>query len=386
MNKKLGTIFLLIVITLSSQIGSSSIITVNDPLEKIAIIIDSPEFYHSSFVDDVLNGFSMINQTYQIDFDVYQLTDFSLTSTIPLQFTYRYNGSITNHTKLTIELIETNEYDLIVLMGYMLRYNFLNFSVYPDMNFLFYDLSGEQPAFEGGVIPNNLYLVGFQENETGFLAGSLVVDEFYPLPKKIAIVTTGNLEWNWDPRSIRLIAGFQAAIFRNTTNIDIQINYIDRPNIYFDFEKARSIGYDLASQGFKLVFSGFQANHTLEIIETFTGGNVVCVDLNQSMSVMKNNSYVLMDVFSDFNKSQGFIGGVSALYGITDGVFYGHGWINPAMVNNIITGLAEEIASQELVIPTRIKEASNTPSFNYFIAFIVLIIIPFIRKKAYKRN
>ena len=373
MNKKLGTLVLLLVIMLSSQMGSSSVNRGTELPTKVAVIIDSPEFYHSSFVDDILNGFSLINQTYQINYDIYQLSNFSLVSASPLQFTYSYNSSTTNHTELTQDLINSGEYDLIVLVGYFLRHNFLEFSDYPETNFLFFDLSGTSPAFEGATIPDNLLIVSYSENQLGFLAGSIFAEDYDPLPQKVAIVGAGT----WDPRSRLLMSGFQAGVFRKTTNIDIQLNYLDT---WYDSARVRSFASDLSNQGFEVVFSAFQANHTLEIIETFTG-DVISVDLNQTRSVMKNNSRTLLDIFSAFNEEDGFFGGLSVVYGITDGVFYGNGWLDPLKVNETINDIAEAIASEELIIPTNIKTASNTPSFNYFIGFIAFVFIPFYRKK-----
>jgi basic membrane lipoprotein Med (substrate-binding protein (PBP1-ABC) superfamily) len=354
--------------------GTSSVNTVKELPSKVAVIIDAPQFYHSSFVDDVLNGFSLINQTYQTDYDIYQLTNFTLVSVSPLQFTYTYNGSTTNHTELTLELINSEEYDLIILVGYFLRHNFLEFSDYPETNFLFFDLSGVSPAFQGDNIPENLLIVSYDEGQLGFLAGSIFAEEFDPLPQKIAIIGAGT----WDPRSRLLMSGFQAGVFRKTINLDIQINYL---NTWYDSAKASNFGSDLSNQGFDVVFSAFQANHTLEIIESFTGGDVICVDLNQSMSVMKNNSHVLLDIFSAFNENEGFFGGLSVVYGISDGVFFGYGWTDPVKVNETINDVAEAISSEGLIIPTNIKTASNTPSFNHFLAIIGLFIVPIYRKK-----
>ncbi len=331
----------------------------NEPLQKIAVIIDSPEFYHSSYTDDILNGFRYINETYQIDFDVFQLTNYTLVSRDPYKISYTYNGSETNQTLLTELLIQRNEYDLIVMVGYELRRSF-DVSTYPETDFLFYDLSGESPGFEGE--GENLFVVSFKENEQAFFAGSLAVAEFYPLPSKIGIVGS----WNGDARTRQLIAGFQSAIFRNTTNVDISISYVDT---YIDQQRVEAIGTEFNNQGVELVFTALQANNTLIMLETFNGGDVVCVDLNQSTSVMKNNTRVLSDVFKHFNNTQGFLGG-TATFSFTDNVFYANGWSSPSLVNDTMVGLYDEIISGDLTVPTEIKFASNTPSFTIFLSIL----------------
>ena len=147
--------------------------SVQVPLEKIAVIIDSPEFYHSSFVDDILQGFQVINSSFQIDYDVFLLSNYTVVSSPPdpYQFTYVYNGTTINHSQLLKDvLIPKNEYDLFVIVGYELRRNFLDFQQYENQNFLFYDLSGEVPAYDDVTTPDNLYIVSFQDHEEAFLA------------------------------------------------------------------------------------------------------------------------------------------------------------------------------------------------------------------------
>jgi hypothetical protein len=347
----------------------------NAPLQNIAVIIDSSEFYHSSFTSEIIQAFEDINQTYQIDFDLYQLENYTLVSTIPYTVEYSYNGSVTNHTALAENLIAQDIYDLIVVIGYELRREFLDFSLFPSMNFLFYDLAGEFPAFNGPNIPNNLFVVNFRENETAFLAGALSVAEFTPLPNKIAIVGT----FKEDPRSRSLIAGFQSALFFNTTNIDIEISYIDT---WIDSSRINAIGTDLNNRGFELVFSALQANNTLELLSSYSAGEIVSIDLNESKSVMKNNSMVLKEIFSEFNNSEGFFGGVSASYGIFDQIYYGNGWTDPGVVNRTLHEVYMDILDGELSIPNDIKYASNTSSYSFLLISIsLLILIIFSRRK-----
>ncbi|MHA1976848.1 MAG: BMP family ABC transporter substrate-binding protein [Candidatus Hodarchaeales archaeon] len=372
MKKQVVTIFMLFFFILSFHPLTANNATVNAPLQKIAVILDSPEFYHASYTDDIINGFNYINRTYQIDFDIFQLTNYTLINPDPYEVEFTFNGTITNHTQLTDALIMSNQYDLIVLVGYELRRSF-DVSTYSEMDFLFYDLSGEFPTYEKGTTPDNLFVVNFKENEQAFLLGSLAVAEYYPLPPKIGIVGF----WKGDARTRQLIAGFQSAIFRNTTNVDITISYVDT---WIDQEKVEGISTEFSTQNIQLVFSALQANETLVMLNSFTTGNVVCVDLNQTMSVMKNNTRVLTDVFRTFNNSDGFFGG-SVTFGFTDDIYFANGWDDPLLVNKTIVGLHEDIASGDLIIPTGIKYASNTPGYSLLMIFLVALPLLSLRKK-----
>jgi len=379
MKKQIMILLFISLILFSSQPANSVNAVDPIPLQKIAIVIDSQEFYHSSFVDDILEGFSVINSTFQIDYDVFHLTNYSLVSTNPYQVSYVYNNTVTNHTRLIEDdLIPKNEYDLFVVIGYELRRDFLDFAEFSEHNFLFYDLSGEYPAFSTNIIPDNLFIVSFQDHEEAFLAGALVVAKFDPLPQKIAIVGT----YKGDPRSRRLIAGFQSAIFRDSTSTDILITYIDT---FIDSVKVNNIGSELNNQGYELVFSALQANNTLELNNAFTGGPVISVDLNTTLSVMKNNSYVLYDIFNNFNESGGFVGSVAVTYGLSDNIFHANGWNDASMVNRTVVELIDEITSKGLVIPSEIVLASNTPGYSFLIVIISIVGLMIIRKKTIKK-
>ncbi|MHA2167805.1 MAG: hypothetical protein ACXAAT_18315, partial [Candidatus Hodarchaeales archaeon] len=71
MKKQIIILLFISLILFGSQPININNASVQVPLEKIAIIIDSPEFYHSSFVDGILQGFNVINTTFQIDFDIF---------------------------------------------------------------------------------------------------------------------------------------------------------------------------------------------------------------------------------------------------------------------------------------------------------------------------
>lgn len=380
MTKKYGIPFIILFLAVCfSPIDNSSSFP-NAPLQNIAIIMDSSEFYHSSFTSEIIKTFEDINQTYQIDFDLYQLSNYTLVSTNPYTVEYSFNGTVTNHTALAEDLVAQGIYDLIVVIGYELRREFLDFSLFPSMNFLFYDLAGEFPALPGSNIPDNLFVVNFRENETGYLAGALSVAEFNPLPPKIGIVGT----FKGDPRSRSLIAGFQSAIFRNTTNVDIEINYVDT---WIDPAKIHNIGDDLDNRDFGLIFSALQANNTLELLSSYSGGEVISIDLNQSKSVMKNNTKVLKEIFNTFNTSQGFVGGVCASYGILDQIYYGSGWADAEEVIRTINEVYSDVLESEISIPTDIKYASNTSSsFILFVPLTFLILAVFSRRRTLSKK
>jgi hypothetical protein len=102
------------------------------------------------------------------------------------------------------------------------------------------------------------------------------------------------------------------------------------------------------------------------------------------MSVMKNNTRVLTEIFKSFNDSQGFFGGISATFGIIDNIYYPNGWSDLFTVNKTIVELKEEIVEGSLIIPTDIKFASNTPSFS--LLMVILIVFPILTKKKRSRN
>ena len=360
----------------------------NQAIKNIAIILDSPEFYDSSFTNDVLNGFDIVNQTYNMNYTVYALTNYSKS---PIR--YYYNQTSTNHTELADNLIKTGQYDLIVFMGYELRRekkaNYLP-NRYPETKFLYYDLSGQIPSHSGS-LGDNAAFFSFNESHVGFIAGTLTAEVISP--QKIAMICTYRNSWpsdvtdpKPDPRSWQLIAGFQSGVLRSTTEVELLIYYID----YFwenwtDSDKAKTLAEDLKNQGFDLIFSALQNNNTLGILEGFTE-TVVTVDSNRSImdgtipSVVKNNTKAILTLFEKFNQSEdNFLGGIHTL-GLEEDVIYPSGWGN-------VTGIMEEIYTEvvinNIVIPTDIKYAENTPGFEIFISLSILLYIP-IRKKREK--
>ncbi len=360
----------------------------NQAIKNIAIILDSPEFYDSSFANDVLNGFDIVNQTYNMNYTVYALTNYSKSP-----ITYYYNQTSTNHTELADNLVKTGQYDLIVFMGYELRRekktNYLP-NRYPDTKFLYYDLSGQVPSHPGSSLGNNAAFFSFNESQVGFIAGTLTAEVISP--QKIAMICTYRNSWpsdvtdpKPDPRSWQLIAGFQSGVLRRTTEVELLIYYID----YFwekwtDSDKAKTLAEDLNKQGFDLIFSALQNNNTLGILEGFTE-TVVTVDSDRSIidgtipCAVKNNTKAILTLFEKFNQSEDNFPGIHTL-GLEENVFYPSGWGN---VTEIMDEIYTEVVINNIVIPTDIKYAENTPGFEIFILLSILLYIS-IRKKREK--
>ncbi|UCG02187.1 MAG: BMP family ABC transporter substrate-binding protein [Candidatus Heimdallarchaeota archaeon] len=356
----------------------------NQAIRNIAVILDSPELYDSSFINDVLNGFDLVNQTYNMNYTVFPLTKYSRPP-----ITYYYDGTQTNHTELADQLAQTDQYDLVVLMGYELRRekkaNYLP-ERYPDTKFLFYDLSGQVPSYLGNTLGDNAAVFSFNESHVGFIAGTLTAETISPTPEKIAMVCTYRNTWpseisnpKSDPRSWQLISGFQSGFLRNTTEVDISIYYVD----YFweswtDSDKAKKLAEDLDKQGYDLIFSALQNNNTLGILEGFTN-TVVTVDSNRTSvpSVVKNNTKAILTLFEKFNRSEDNFPGIHSL-GLEENVFYPSGWGN---VTKNMERIYTDIVVNKIVIPTDIKHAENTNGFEILAIISIILYIPIRKKK-----
>ena len=355
----------------------------NQLIKNIAIIMDSSELYDSYFINDVLNGFDLVNQTYNMNYTVFQLTDYSRPP-----ITYYYNNSMTNLTQMVNKINATDRYDLIVLMGYELRRTSLDYSEYPTTKFLFYDLSGEKPnRFPKKMedFPENVALVSFNERHSGFIAGTLAARTVSPQPQKIAMICTyrasspGDIDHNSDPRSWQLIAGFQSGFLRNTTEVDLSIHYIDDFwGNWTDSAKAKELAEDLDEKEIDLVFAALQNENTLGILEGFPR-TVIGVDSNRSSirSVVKNNTKVLLDLFEKFNQSEENFPGIHPM-GLNEGVFYPCGWGN---VTKIIEEIYTDIVIDKIVIPTDIKQAENTSGFELVTIVAIILLLPIYRKR-----
>ncbi|MFX0184639.1 MAG: BMP family ABC transporter substrate-binding protein [Candidatus Hodarchaeota archaeon] len=362
---------LLALFILTSFIIPNLISTANEnpPLQKIAVIIDSTEFYDTSFINDIIKGFDFVNQTYNIDYEIFQLTNYTNIDNYPYEAVYYYNNAATNHTELAKEIAETQEYDLIALIGYELRHGLLDFSEHPDSNFLYYDLSGEVPSNlkKNDPFPENLLTVNFKENEIGYIAGALTTAIKAPLPSKIAIVGT----YRGDPRSKQLIAGFQSAIFRSARDTQLLISYIDG---YANDSVAKTVANDIKNEGYhELIFTGLQNNNSLGILEVLPNTSIISVDINRPQSILKNNTKVIMHLFNEFNQS-GFVKGIYT-FGLEDNVFYPSDWGDIDKVNTTMTNIYQDIVDGTVVVPTEIVTASNTSGFELFTTVIVILSI-----------
>ncbi|MFW9905796.1 MAG: BMP family ABC transporter substrate-binding protein [Candidatus Thorarchaeota archaeon] len=361
----------------------------NQEIKNIAIILDSPEFYDSHFINDVLNGFDLVNQTYNINYTVFQLTNYSRPP-----ITYYYNNSMTNLTQMVNTIYLTEKYDLIVLMGYELRRTPLDYSEFTAIKFLYYDISAEKPnrfPKKAEDYPKNVALVSFNESQSGFIAGTLAAQTLSPQPQKIAMICSYRNSWpndvdpKSDPRTWQLIAGFQSGFLRNTTEVELSIVYIDYYwESWTNSEKAKELAEELDKQDFDLIFSPLQNNNTLGILEGFTKP-VVTVDSNRSIidgtvrSVVKNNTKAILTIFEEFNKSEDNFSGIHTL-GLEENVFYPNGWGN---VTRIMEQIYTDVVISNIVIPTDIKHAENTPGFEIFALLCIILYVP-LRKKLKK--
>ncbi|MFX0016702.1 MAG: BMP family ABC transporter substrate-binding protein [Candidatus Hermodarchaeota archaeon] len=397
--KLLIMIILFAIISTNSSIipsnqGSASS---NQMIQNIAIILDSSEFYDSDFIDDVLNGFDQVNQTYNINYTVFRLANYTsppipfektVINRYPYKAFYTIDGYQTNHTQLATELISTEQYDMIVFMGYELRREKKEYflpSQYNDTKFLFYDLSGEIPSHPGASLGDNVAVISFNETQAGFIAGTLAAVTISPQPQKVAMIGTYRnsrdvFDPKPDPRSGQLMLGFQSGFLRKNADVTFLISYIDYYwGSWTSYTKAKALAQDLDDQGYELIFSALQNNNTLGIIDGFTK-SVVAVDSNLVQRVAKNNTKVIMAMFEAFNKSQnGFLPGVFS-FDLADNVFYPNGWDDSELVNQAMGEIYTDVVINKIPIGTEIKHAENTPGFSIIAIFGLILSIPISRR------
>lgn len=388
--KKILLVFVLLFCFVSTSfqfiLPHQGITSSNQAIKNIALILDSPEFYDSYFINDVLNGFDLVNQTYNMNYTVFPLTNYSKPP-----ITYYYNGRNTNHTELADELVQTEQYDLIVFMGYELRRekkaNYLP-ERYPDTKFLFYDLSGQVPSHSGSSLGDNAAVISFNESHAGYIAGTLAAETLTPQPQKIAMIGSYRGDYDVtnpkpDPRSWQLIAGFQSGFLRKTIDVELSIFYIDYSwESWTSSTKAKELAEELEGQGFDLIFSALQNNNTLGILEGFTKP-IITVDSNRSStagtvpSVVKNNTKAILTVFENINQSEDNFPGIHPL-GLENNVFYPSGWGN---VSQNMEEIYTDVVINKLPIPTDIKHAENTPGFEIVAIFGLLLYLPIQKKR-----
>ncbi len=377
MKSQFSKILIVLILIISFTSVNPSKGHVNEPFQKVAVIIDSNEFYDSFYVEEVINGFNSVNNTFGINYEVFLLANFSNPDVSQYQPTYYYNNTATNHTELTLSLIASGEYDLITLVGYELRRGF-DISEHPNQDFLFYDLAGLTPYYSAKELPENLMVVSFNENEVGYIAGALTTAIFSPLPDKIGIIGT----YRGDHRSKRLIAGFQSAIFRNTSDASILISYIED---WVDKDKAESIASSMKDEGYGLIFSALQNENNLGVLKGFPNKPVIQVDTNRSYSVLKNHTKTLMYLFNEFNKT-GFKKGILS-FSIRDNSFYASDWGSQSedIINKTLVQVHEDVVENSLVIPNDFIYAENTSGFELIILISSFVFIPLVRIKKRER-
>lgn len=395
MKRHLFRILPVFLLLLSLNSTNFSIGEVSEPISKIAVILDASECYDEFFIQDVLHGFDEINETYKIDYDVFQLSNYTVTNSTYYQATYNYFNSTsnhtltTNHTELAVTLIESQKYDLIVFIGYELRRLGYNEKPLPELynetNFLFYDLSGEISSDGKDAEKPNVLRVSFFENETGYMAGTLAASTITDFPPKIAAIGIKPYYWRrGEPRSNQLIAGFQAGVFRAVPGANIDIIYIDD---IANFTAAKTLGNKLDTDEYGLVFAAMQNENTLGLLDGFSG-KVITIDSNKTQisenkpygSIAKNNTKTLLTTFKFLNQSTFFPSG-DFLFGYSDGVLYPTGWGNATLVNNTMEQIHTDLVVDRITIPYDIYEARNTPGYSIITGWGLLIVLALITRK-----
>ena len=401
----IASILLFNIISTNSSVLASNqgIASASQAVQKIAVILDSPGFYDSYFIEDVTNAFGIINQTYNnYDIEVFPLYNYSFEYSPYPNYTVNYyyenttsNETIqTNLTALSSVLFETGNYDMVFLMGYGLKgvhKDFVNVSQFPDINFIFYDMSGEFPYHPSDYPPpDNRLVVSFDETHLGYIAGTLATAAISSFPQRVAMI--GSFEG--DRRSTRLIAAFQGAILRKRTDVDIKIAYLDDGFWGLKWrnkENATDLASKLEEEGYGLIFAALQNENTLGVLEG-VGSNtyVITVDSNRTLlnkpnlvqSVVKNNTNVILSLFETFNQSEkGFVNG-SVTFKLADNVFYPSNFDDSGIVNETMAEIYTDIEVSEIQIPTDIRHALNTPGFQIITAIVCFLFFPIlIRKK-----
>jgi len=373
---------------------------VEDPIGDIAVILDASACYDEYFLQDVINGFDAINQTYQMNYSIFRLENYTVTNTSYNAYnaTYDYFNSTTNtsstvtHTQLAKSLIDSDKFDLIAFIGYELRHIMYGETpfpeLYPNTKFLFYDISGEISSDGQDTNRNNVLRVSFAENETGYMAGVLAAATISSFPSKVAAVGIQPLFWEetGEPRSKMLIAGFQAAVMRRNPETQIDISYIE---YYVNYSVAKTQGTKLESDGYELVFTALQNENTLGILDGFSK-KIISVDSNRSLisgnkpygSIVKNNTKALLATFEILNQSGTYLSG-DLTFGFQDDVFYPNGWgNNNTLVNNTMEQIYQDLFVDKITIPKDILLAENTPGFELITGFgLILLLSVVVRKR-----
>ena len=370
---------------------------VEDPIGDIAVILDTSACYDEYFLQDVIDGFDAINQTYQMNYSIFRLENYTVTNTSYYHATYDYFNSTTSssstitHTQLATTLIESGKFDLIAFIGYELRHVAHEETslpeLYPNTKFLFYDLSGEISSNDQDTNRNNVLRVSFADNEVGYMTGVLATATISSFPSRIAAVGIKPQYWEkkGEPRSKLLIAGFQAGVLRQNPETQIDISYID---YYVNNSVAKVKGTQLETDGYELVFTALQNENTLGILDSFSK-KILSVDSNRSLisgnkpfgSIVKNNTKALLATFELLNHSATYLSG-DLTFGFQDDVLYPNGWSsNNTLVNNTMAQIYQDLVIDKITIPKDILLAQNTPGFEFFTGFSLILLLSIIVRK-----
>ncbi|MFX0206185.1 MAG: hypothetical protein ACFFDT_09370, partial [Candidatus Hodarchaeota archaeon] len=87
----------------------------------------------------------------------------------------------------------------------------------------------------------------------------------------------------------------------------------------------------------------------------------------------------ILTIFEKFNQSEDNFPGIHTL-GLEENVFYPSGWGN---VTSIMDQIYTDVVISNIVIPTDMKHAENTPGFEIFALLSIILYVPLrkIRKK-----
>ncbi|WP_455141698.1 BMP family ABC transporter substrate-binding protein [Candidatus Hodarchaeum mangrovi] len=371
---------ILILIFLSLYSSETSTGKPNEIIQSVAVIIDAAEFYDEQSYDDILKGLEMINNTYGINYDIYQLENYRTTRLYPYNATYTFNNSLTNHTTLAKSLV--NNYDMVAFIGYELRRGEFDPNNYPNTKFLYYDLAGDLPETISSFdkIPNNVIIVSFGENEIGFIAGTLAVATISPFPQKVLMIGTYHYqtpEGTWrDPRTQSLIAGFQSAILRDQPDVLITIDYIDSFWEHLgNYTLAKNLAASYSTADYGMIFTALQNNQTKGVISGLPGHMIIGTDSSRIRNVYKNNSMTLFSVFQTINKSSDFPAGYYT-YRFADDVYEITDWLSDEnIINETLTDLYIDIVEKGILIPTALIYAKNTSGFEVLPLFSAIFCI-----------
>jgi hypothetical protein len=144
----------------------------------------------------------------------------------------------------------------------------------------------------------------------------------------------------------------------------------------------------LETDGYELVFTALQNENTLGILDSFSK-KILSVDSNRSLisgnkpfgSIVKNNTKALLATFELLNHSATYLSG-DLTFGFQDDVLYPNGWSsNNTLVNNTMAQIYQDLVIDKITIPKDILLAQNTPGFEFFTGFSLILLLSIIVRK-----